>query len=112
MLPVVIGNAIINILLGAAIKDFIPAGKAGMFQGIRMIFVVLIPMVVGPVLGDLACRNAAATYPNEFGVETIVPAKDMFLVAAVVCALVLIPMFFLLKKGVDTAPEQTEAESA
>ena len=112
VLPVVIGNAIINILLGAAIKDFIPAGKAGMFQGIRMIFVVLIPMVVGPVLGDLACRNAAATYPNEFGVETIVPAKDMFLVAAVVCALVLFPMFFLLKKGVDTAPEQTEAESA
>ena len=112
VLPVVIGNAIINILLGAAVKDFIPEGKAGMFQGIRMIFVVLIPMVVGPVLGDLACRNAAATYPNEFGVETIVPDKAMFLVAAVVCALVLIPMFFLLKKGVDAVPEKTEVETA
>lgn len=111
VLPVVIGNAIIYILLGAAVKDFIPAGKAGMFQGIRMIFVVLIPMVVGPVLGDLACRNAAATYPNEFGVETIVPAKDMFLVAAIVCALVLVPMFFLLKKGIDAAPEKTGVES-
>ncbi len=111
VLPVVVGNAIINILLGAAVKDFIPEGKAGMFQGIRMIFVVLIPMVVGPVLGDLACRNAAATYPNEFGVETIVPAKDMFLVAAIVCALVLIPMFFLLKKGVDTLPEKAEVKS-
>ena len=111
VLPVVIGNAIINILLGAAVKDFIPEGKAGMFQGIRMIFVVLIPMVVGPVLGDLACRNAAATYPNEFGVQTIVPAKDMFLVAAIVCALVLIPMFFLLKKGIDKLPEKTEVNS-
>lgn len=110
VLPVVVGNAIINILLGAAVKDFIPAGKAGMFQGIRMIFVVLIPMVVGPVLGDLACRNAAATYPNEFGVETIVPAKDMFFVAAIVCALVLVPMFFLLKKGVDL-PETRDGET-
>lgn len=99
LLPVVIGNSIITILLGAAVKDFIPAGKAGLFQGIRMIFTVLIPMVVGPVLGDIACRNAAATYLNEFGVETIVPAKSMFFVAAIVCALVLIPLFFLIKKG-------------
>jgi hypothetical protein len=101
VLPVVIGNAIINILLGAAVKDFIPEGKAGLFQGIRMIFIVAVPMVVGPVLGDMACRNAAATYPNEFGVETIVPSKNMFFVAGIVCLLVLIPMYFLIKKGFD-----------
>ena len=101
VLPVVIGNAVINILLGAAVKDFIPEGKAGMFQGIRMIFVVLIPMVVGPYLGDLACRGSAVTYLNDLGVETPVPPKSMFFVAAIVCALVLVPMFFLLKKGVD-----------
>ena len=117
VLPVVLGNAIITILLGAAVKDFIPAGKAGLFQGIRMIFIVLIPMVVGPVLGDLACRNAAATYLNEFGVETIVPSKNMFLVAAVICALVLIPLFFLIKKGFDpevpvAAEEAAAAEEA
>jgi len=115
VVPVVVGNTFISILLGAAVKDFIPEGKAGLFQGIRMIFVVLIPMVAGPVLGDIACRNAAATYPNEFGVETIVPSKIMFLVAAVVCALAIIPMFFLLKKGVDVesgteTPELTIAE--
>ena len=106
VLPVVIGNAIITILLGAAVKDFIPAGKAGQFQGIRMIFVVLIPMVVGPVLGDIACRKAAATYLNEFGAETIVPSKIMFLVAAVICALALIPLFFLIRRGfeVEEAP--------
>ncbi len=109
--PVVIGNAVIGILLGAAIKDFIPAGKAGQFQGIRMIFNVLIPMVVGPVLGDMACRNAAATYVNEFGVETIVPAKDMFLVSAIVTAFVLIPLFFLSRKGFETEAPQETAEN-
>ncbi len=117
VLPVVIGNAIITILLGAAVKDFIPEGKAGLFQGIRMIFVVLIPMVVGPYLGDIACRTAAATYLNEFGVETIVPNKNMFLVAAIVCSLLLVPLFFLIKKGFHVeekapAPETAQAEEA
>ncbi|MBQ7639193.1 MAG: MFS transporter [Clostridia bacterium] len=110
VLPVVIGNAIISILLGAAVKDFIPEGKAGLFQGIRMIFVVLIPMVAGPVLGDIACRNAAATYTNELGVETIVPSKEMFFVAGVVCALALIPLFFLVRKGFDV--EEPAGENA
>ena len=112
VLPVVIGNSIITILLGAAVKDFIPPGKAGQFQGIRMIFIVLIPMVVGPVLGDLACRNAAATYLNEVGVETIVPSKVMFLVAAGVCALVLIPLFFLIRQGFDVEEPAPEEETA
>lgn len=107
VVPVVLGNSIINILLGAAVKDFIPEGKAGLFQGIRMIFVVLIPMVVGPVLGDMACRNAAATYTNEFGAQTIVPSKEMFFVAGIVCAFALIPLFFLNKKGFDIETNET-----
>ena len=32
--------------------------------------------------------------------------------AAIVCALVLVPMFFLLKKGIDAVPEKTEVKSA
>lgn len=108
VLPVVIGNAILNILLGAAVKDLIPAGKAGLFQGLRMIFTVLIPMVAGPVLGDIACRRAALTYTNEFGTETIVPDKSMFLVAAIVCAFTLIPLFFLIRRGMEPQPAEEE----
>lgn len=101
LLPVVLGNALVNILFGAAVKDFIPEGKAGLFQGIRMIFAVLIPMVVGPVIGDMACQKAAQTILNEVNAEVIVPAKDMFLWAGVVCVFALIPLYFLIKKGVD-----------
>ena len=56
-------------------------------------------MVIGPALGDLACRNSAITYANEFGVETIVPSSSMFLYAAIVSVFVVIPMIFLIKKG-------------
>ena len=99
VVPTLVGNLVTGIQFNAAIKDFIPDGKAGLFQGIRMIFTVLIPMVLGPALGDLACRNSAVTYLNEYGVETIVPSSSMFAYSAVISVFVLIPLFFLIKKG-------------
>ncbi len=99
VVPTLVGNLVTGIQFNAAIKDFIPDGKAGLFQGIRMIFTVLIPMVLGPALGDLACRNSAVTYLNEYGVETIVPSASMFAYSAVISVFVLIPLFFLIKKG-------------
>jgi len=112
ILPVVIGNALVNILFGATVKDFIPEGKAGLFQGIRMIFAVMLPMVIGPVIGDKACQSAAQTIINEAGAEVIVPAKDMFLWAGIVCIFALIPLYFLVKKGVDCVERKEETESA
>ncbi|MBR2953308.1 MAG: MFS transporter [Clostridia bacterium] len=112
LLPVVLGNALVNILFGAAVKDFIPEGKAGMFQGIRMIFAVLLPMVIGPVIGDMACQRAAQTIINEANAEVIVPAKDMFLWAGVVCIFALIPLYFLIKKGLDVETEESQKEVA
>lgn len=102
IVPVVLGNALVNILFNAVVKDFIPEGKAGMFQGIRMIFVVLLPMIIGPVIGDKACQHAARTIINEVGAEVIVPAKNMFLWAGIIGIFALIPLCFLIKKGLDT----------
>lgn len=110
ILPVVLGNALVNILFGAAVKDFIPEGKAGLFQGIRMIFSVLIPMIVGPFIGETACKYAARTIINEVNAEVIVPAKDMFLWAGIVCILALIPLFFLIKRGLEVKETETDAE--
>lgn len=101
LLPVVLGNALVNILFGAAVKDFIPEGKAGLFQGIRMIFTVLLPMVIGPVIGDEACQRAAQSIINEVGAEVIVPAKNMFLWAGVVCIFALPPLYLLIKRGFE-----------
>jgi len=105
IVPVVLGNALVNILFGATVKDFIPEGKAGLFQGIRMIFAVLLPMVIGPYIGETACKYAAQTIINEANAEVIVPARDMFLWAGIVCILGLIPLYFLVKKGVDVKEE-------
>ena len=106
--PTVIGYLVLTIQFSASIRDFTPPEKTGLFQGIRMIFFVLIPMVVGPAIGDYACRSAGATYIQENIVagekvltELSVPDAKMFLYSAIVSALVFIPLFFLRKKGLD-----------
>ena len=106
--PAVLGNIILTIQFNASIKDFIPKGKAGLFQGVRMIFAVMIPMVVGPYLGDLACRGSNVTYTNEFGINTVVPSKSMFLYAAIVSIFVFIPLVFLIKRGLEAEEPETE----
>ena len=106
--PTVIGYLVLTIQFSASIRDFTPPEKTGLFQGIRMIFFVLIPMVVGPAIGDFACRSAGATYTQENIVagevvvtELAVPDAKMFLYSAVVSALVFIPLFLLRKRNID-----------
>ncbi len=95
--PTLIGYVVLQIQLSASVRDFIPEDKVGLFQGIRMIFVVLIPMVVGPAIGDIACQISNLTIV-EYGVEKLVPSTSMFLFASVVAVLVLIPLLILVKK--------------
>ena len=106
--PTAMGYLVLTIQFGASIRDFTPPEKTGLFQGIRMIFFVLIPMVVGPAIGDYACRSAGATYIQENIVagekvltELSVPDAKMFLYSAIVSALVFIPLILLRKKGLD-----------
>ena len=79
--------------------DFTPEDKAGQFQGIRMIFYVLLPMVIGPALGNLASASSAVTYTDEYGVSQNAPTSAMFLCAALVAVLVFLPLGFLIKNG-------------
>lgn len=97
IVPTLIGYAVLLIQLGATVRDFIPEDKVGLFQGIRMIFAVLLPMVVGPAIGDIACRISNLTI-IEYGVEKLVPSTSMFAFSAVVAIFVFVPMGILIKK--------------
>ncbi len=96
--PTLIGYVVLQIQLSAAVRDFIPEDKVGLFQGIRMIFMVLIPMVVGPMIGDIACQMSNLTI-IEYGVEKLVPSTSMFLFASVVAFFVFVPIILLAKKN-------------
>ncbi len=89
--PVLIGYLVLTIQLGASTRDYTPQDNVGLFQGIRMVFSVLIPMVVGPTLGNIATKNTT-------GADDVLPTKAIFLYAGVVALFVFIPMIALLRK--------------
>ncbi|MDD3334230.1 MAG: MFS transporter [Eubacteriales bacterium] len=93
------GYMLVTAALTAEIRDLTPDDKAGHFQGIRMIFAVMLPMIVGPMIGAAVIRQNAQTYV-ELGVEKTVPTPDIFLAAAVTLLLVLIPIALLKRRNV------------
>ena len=78
---------VIQACCNGLIRDYTPAAKAGQFQGIRIIFQVLIPMVIGPSLGVLAIRSTGMTY-EDLGVVKEVPTPGIFLMAAAILLLI------------------------
>ncbi len=101
-IPLMAGYGFLGIMLNATVRDHTPEDKVGLFQGIRMIFFVLIPMVVGPHIGDLACSlSKSGQYVDEMGNTTYEPAPAMFLAAGIVILFTLIPLIALKKKGFE-----------
>ena len=87
-------------MFGAILRDKTPAGKAGMFQGQRIVGQVLVPGVIGPAIGAAVLQNAE-TILNDDGTTSFVPNENIFLaafIAALFIWLVFIPLFKQLKK--------------
>ena len=76
---------------GAMIRDRTPAGKAGMFQGLRIVGQVLIPGIIGPAIGAAVLKNAD-TVLNDDGTYSFIPNENIFLaaLAAAVCLLLVL----------------------
>ncbi len=90
------GYMLVTAALSGIIRDNTPRDKIGHFQGIRMIFGVLLPMIIGPIIGAEVIRGSDSTY-IELGVVKTVPTPGIFLAAALVLLLV-IPFVIILKK--------------
>ena len=95
------GYMLLSAALSATIRDWTPRGKVGHFQGIRMIFAVLLPMVIGPSLGAAVIRGSKSTYV-ELGQVKAVPTPGIYLAAAAVLLLTAIPVLILRKREKET----------
>ena len=83
--------------MNGLIRDYTPEDKAGLFQGIRIVFQVLLPMITGPYIGAAVIRGTGMTY-EELGIVKQVPTAEIFLAAAVVLVALLVPGYFLKKQ--------------
>lgn len=91
-------------VFGAKIRNDTPEGKAGRFQGLRIIGQVLIPGLVGPAIGSAVLKNAE-TIENDDGTKSFLPNNMIFLAAlavlAVLCAS--LAVYFAVRRKRDNA---------
>ncbi len=69
-------------VFGAKIRSYIPEGKAGMLQGVRIFSQVLIPGIVGPFIGKTVLANAEIITNND-GTTSFIPNSNIFAAALV-----------------------------
>lgn len=97
------GYIYISALSGAIVRDHTPSADTGKLQGIRMIFFVLIPMLLGPMIGNAI--NSAKNIPlTDGGADTMttlfIPAPEIFLAAGAI-SLIIFALIPLLIKVTD-----------
>ena len=90
----------VSIASVAWLKDLLPEQNRGKFLGIRMIFWIAIPMVLGPSIGSGLIQN--------FGIPTIrngqagfIPVPVIFQVGSAVSLIGLIPLAFTQSRKLD-----------
>ena len=91
------GYMLVTAALSALIRDFTPKDKAGHFQGVRMVFAVCLPMIIGPFIGSAVIRKSGAVY-EDLGVVKNVPTPAIFLAAAVCVLLLILPVVSLYRR--------------
>ena len=115
-LAYVIGILMLGSLLGlsgilmSSFQDYIPKGYEGRFQGVRMCFCVLIPMIIGPLVTLILGLKDADT-----GAAGFAPPFSMFLAASIIATLALVPAFFVRKDAArlrETLLQEAEKDKA
>ena len=74
-------------------KQLYPVESRGQYEGIWILFFVLIPMIGGSLIGQLVVQTSGETYINvESGKTEYIPNGNIFLVGACIVILALIPV--------------------
>lgn len=90
------GNLVLTAIFNVKVRDYTPLDKVGHFQGMRMIFYVMIPMIVGPFIGARVISNSNVFY-NDLGTIKPVPTPEIFIVSAIAVLFILVPLFIAFK---------------
>lgn len=106
------GYIFVSALCGAIVRDYTPVRDAGKLQGVRMIFSVLIPMLIGPMIGNAINAAMGNKLPDLAGnadamTTQYIPAPEIFLAGAIVAAL-LFAVIPLLRKYTAKRREKNE----
>lgn len=80
------GYIFVSALSGSTVRDYTPRDAVGKLQGVRMVASVLIPMLIGPMIGN-AINKARGILLPDAGADAMtteyIPAPEIFLVGAI-----------------------------
>ena len=84
------GNIFSSALNGAIMRDHTPDGAVGKMQGIRMVASVLIPMIVGPAIGNAINKTSGQMLEGADAMTSAyLPAGEIFLAGGLIALLAL-----------------------
>ena len=98
------GYILVAALTGALVRDYTPESDAGKLQGVRMIFSVLLPMLIGPMIGNGINKMAGNLLENagaDAMTTSYIPAPEIFLAGAIAVLLMyaIIPLLVKVRKN-------------
>ena len=96
------GYIFVNALTGSTVRDYTPEGAVGKLQGVRMVFSVLIPMLVGPAIGNAINKSKGILLENagaDAMTTSYIPCPEIFLVAGLSLLLTFALVPILVKKS-------------
>lgn len=74
-------------------KRLYPEDSRGQFEGIRIVFYVLIPMVIAPLISNPVIKNSGE-FVDEYGFTEYLPTNAVFIAGLIVLLVTLIPLYF------------------
>lgn len=80
------------------VKELYPEDNRGQFEGLRVVFFTLLPMIVGTIIGNIVVKTGAGTAINDFGMTENIPTESIYLVAGILVLFTFIPLYFASKK--------------
>ena len=97
----VVGVGYVGILQTTKVwtKQLYPADSKGQFEGIWILFFVLIPMIGGSLIGQAVVKSGGETFVDAVSGQTqYIPNGNIFIVGAAVIALSAIPFLFAARE--------------
>ncbi len=78
-------------------KQLYPDDARGQFEGIRIVFFVLIPMIIAPLISNPIIKRSGQ-FVDEYGFTAYLPTHTLLTVGAALVLLTLIPLHFAIKE--------------
>lgn len=84
---------------GAEVRNYTPEGHVGLYQGIRIFMVVLVPMLIGPWIGSAISASSSSVI--GFGVvgDGFTPSSLVFAGGGVVALLTFVVLYFIRRES-------------